>query len=250
MILPIILVTIHWFLSLLAQSLFLHRIAAHGYYKLSRFEEKLGYVFTFLTQGMTYLSPTVYYRMHRVHHSHADQELDPHSPNNASNFIDSLIKVSFTYREIRFNRHKDIPAYPTIVHEWDAFDNFAQNLFVRMMWIPVYFGIYYLLDIPWYGYFFIIFHALMGPIHGTLVNWCGHVYGYRNYDTDDHSRNVIPIDLVLLGELYQNNHHAEPLNPNFARKPWEVDLGGKILSSYMKLRSLILGDAGQSSPTD
>ena len=236
----ILLLTIHWFLSLLAQSLFLHRIAAHGYFQLSRFEEKLGYIFTFLTQGMTYLSPTVYYRMHRVHHSHSDKELDPHSPNNASNFLDSLIKVSLTYRKIRFKKHKGIPAFPTIVHEWDAFDNFAQNGLVRIMWIPVYAGIYYLLNIPGYAYPLIIFHALMGPIHGTLVNWCGHKYGYRNYEIDDQSRNVVPMDLFLLGELYQNNHHAEPLNHNFARKPWEIDIGGMILNVYMKLRSLVV----------
>ena len=26
-------------------------------------------------------------------------------------------------------------------------------------------------------------HFLMGPIHGAIVNWCGHKYGYRNFDT-------------------------------------------------------------------
>jgi len=32
----------------------------------------------------------------------------------------------------------------------------------------------------------------MGPIHGAIVNWAGHKYGYQNFDNGDRSRNTLP----------------------------------------------------------
>ena len=66
-------------------------------------------------------------------------------------------------------------------------------------------------------------HFFMGPIHGALVNWCGHKYGYSNYDNDDHSKNSLPLDFLMMGELFQNNHHKSPNDANFAKKWFELD---------------------------
>ena len=63
----------------------------------------------------------------------------------------------------------------------------------------------------------------MGPIQGAVVNWCGHKYGYSNYDNEDHSKNSLPLDFLMLGELFQNNHHKHPNSPNFAKKWFEFD---------------------------
>ena len=38
-------------------------------------------------------------------------------------------------------------------------------------------------------------HFMMGPIHGAIVNWCGHKYGYRNFDNGDDSRNTLLVRL-------------------------------------------------------
>lgn len=66
-------------------------------------------------------------------------------------------------------------------------------------------------------------HFVMGPLQGAIVNWFGHKLGYSNYDNGDHSKNTSPWGILLLGELFQNNHHAEKLNANFARKWYEFD---------------------------
>ena len=58
----------------------------------------------------------------------------------------------------------------------------------------------------------------MGPLHGAIVNWCGHKYGYANFDNQDKSKNTTPVDFLMLGELFQNNHHKFPNSPNFAKK--------------------------------
>jgi stearoyl-CoA desaturase (delta-9 desaturase) len=66
-------------------------------------------------------------------------------------------------------------------------------------------------------------HYLMGPIHGAIVNWCGHKYGYRNFDSEDKSRNTLIFDFVTAGELFQNNHHKFAMSTNFAARWFEID---------------------------
>jgi stearoyl-CoA desaturase (delta-9 desaturase) len=66
-------------------------------------------------------------------------------------------------------------------------------------------------------------HYLIGPVQGATVNWCGHKYGYRNFDNGDHSRNTGNIGFFLFGELFQNNHHRYPDSPNFAKRWFELD---------------------------
>jgi stearoyl-CoA desaturase (delta-9 desaturase) len=63
----------------------------------------------------------------------------------------------------------------------------------------------------------------MGPIHGAIVNWCGHRYGYRNFATADVSRNTFPIEFITWGELFQNNHHRFAMSPKFSCRWFELD---------------------------
>ena len=78
----------------------------------------------------------------------------------------------------------------------------------------------------------------MGPLHGAIVNWCGHKYGYSNYDNDDHSKNTLPLDFLMLGELFQNNHHKKPNSVNFAQKKFELD-PSYIIIKFMDLIGII-----------
>lgn len=82
----------------------------------------------------------------------------------------------------------------------------------------------------WYLYLLLPAHWLMGPIHGAMVNWGGHKYGYVNFTkTKDESKNTLPIDFLIGGELYQNNHHAFGTNPNFAKRWFELDTTYQIM---------------------
>jgi stearoyl-CoA desaturase (delta-9 desaturase) len=75
-------------------------------------------------------------------------------------------------------------------------------------------------------------HWVMGPVHGAIVNWCGHKYGYKNFDNGDASRNTLPFDFLTGGELFQNNHHKFAMSPNFAVRRFELD------PTYVVMRGL------------
>ena len=64
------------------------------------------------------------------------------------------------------------------------------------------------------------------------VNSLTHIWGYRNYDTTDSSRNNWFVGLVAHGEGWHNNHHAEQRTASHGHRWWEVDL------TYLTIRAL------------
>ncbi len=67
-----------------------------------------------------------------------------------------------------------------------------------------------------------------------VVNGLGHYVGYRNGDTKDNSRNLLPWGIVIGGEELHNNHHLNPASVKLSKKKFEFDVG------YMYLRFLQL----------
>jgi stearoyl-CoA desaturase (delta-9 desaturase) len=62
-----------------------------------------------------------------------------------------------------------------------------------------------------------------------------HRFGYRNYETDEGSRNSIFISIISGGEGWHNNHHADPRSANFGHRWWEVDFSYLIIRLMKKL---------------
>lgn len=111
---------------------------------------------------------------------------------------------------------KDIP-------EWDFIDNLGDMWASRIGWGAAYVVFYLIYADFWWMYLLLPIHFLMGPVHGAIVNWSGHKYGYANYDNNDKSKNSLIIDFLMGGELFQNNHHKHANRPNFAMKWFEID---------------------------
>ena len=53
----------------------------------------------------------------------------------------------------------------------------------------------------------------------------GHWFGYRNTNTKDKSKNIIPIGLIIGGEELHNNHHHNPASAKLSEKWFELDIG-------------------------
>jgi stearoyl-CoA desaturase (delta-9 desaturase) len=58
-----------------------------------------------------------------------------------------------------------------------------------------------------------------------VINGVGHFLGYRNFDCDDASRNIVPLGILIGGEELHNNHHAYASSAKLSSKWYEFDIG-------------------------
>jgi stearoyl-CoA desaturase (delta-9 desaturase) len=226
----IIFLICHWFLSLFFHTFFLHRYASHQMYTTGKKREKLFYFLTWFTQGSSYLIPYSYAVLHRMHHVYSDTEKDPHSPHFFKDAWMMMWHTRLIYNG--FVTGKKLPE-PQFTEEylpvWKKLDRFGDNMIVRLAFASLY-TLFYIYFAPSYWFFLLLpIHFFMGPIQGAIVNWCGHKYGYSNYDNGDHSKNSEPFGIFLMGELFQNNHHKYRNNVNFAKKWFEVDPAYQVM---------------------
>jgi stearoyl-CoA desaturase (delta-9 desaturase) len=210
---------------------------------MNKFWEKFFYFCTFLSQGSSFLNPRAYAIMHRMHHAYSDTERDPHSPHFIKDVFGLMWKTKKIY--LGYQRHKLEPEtqfidrYPT----WTFVDRIGDHLVTRVGFGVFYTAFYILFAAHWWMFLLLPIHFLMGPIHGAIVNWCGHKYGYSNYDNHDHSKNTLPFDFLMMGELFQNNHHKKPNDANFAKRWFEIDPTYPVMKLMHALRIIKLRKA-------
>jgi stearoyl-CoA desaturase (delta-9 desaturase) len=68
-----------------------------------------------------------------------------------------------------------------------------------------------------------------------VINGLGHWWGYRNGESKDKSRNLVPWGIIVGGEELHNNHHLSPASVKLSRRWFEFDLG----YAWLKLFSLL-----------
>ena len=219
----LIFIIAHWYLSLFAQSFFHHRYSAHQMFTMPKWFEKFFFIFSFITQGSSYMSPRVYGVLHRLHHAHADTEEDPHSPKYSSNFMKLMVKTYHKFAGIQSGKIEVQAKLMKNLPDWKWFDKMAGSLLIKIVWSLLYLLFYIKFATAWWMFLLVPVHIVMGPIHGTIVNWFAHKFGYTNYEVEDTSKNLMPFDIFMLGEGYHNNHHAHGSRPNFANKWYEID---------------------------
>lgn len=233
--------TLHWFISLFFHSFFLHRFATHQMFTTTKRWEKAFYFMTWLTQGCSFLVPRAYAVMHRMHHSYSDTAKDPHSPHFFEDIFHMMLHTAKIFRS--FVTRKNMPPEEftrEYIPMWDRLDKVGNHLVTRVLFAALY-TVFYIIFAP-NGWWFLLLplHFIMGPLQGAIVNWFGHKVGYSNFDNGDHSRNASPFGLILMGELFQNNHHHEQKNANFARRWFEFDMTFLIMKCMHKMNIIRL----------
>ncbi|KAB7727677.1 acyl-CoA desaturase [Rudanella paleaurantiibacter] len=210
----------HWYLSIFTQTFFLHRYAAHGMFTMSPRWEKFFYILTFIGQGSSFLSPRAYGIMHRLHHAHADTEYDPHSPSYSKGIFDMMWKTRLFYNDIVNNRDHIPAKFKKGVPNWVFMEWLGDRWPVRLAWGTLYTLVYIAFaPSPWF-FLLLPIHFLMGPIHGAIINWYAHRYGYANFELEDTAKNLLPFDFLMMGESYHNNHHKFGGRANFGGFRW------------------------------
>ena len=225
----------HWWVSVFFQSFYLHRYCAHGMLTMSKGWERFFHFCTFVAQGSSFLMPRGYMILHREHHAYSDTETDPHSPHVFRNLWTMMAHTKDRYRGIVVGTIEPESRFDGECPSWPALDRIASSWTTRIAFGLAYTLFYVKFAPHWAFYLLLPFHYLMGPVHGAVVNWAGHMYGYRNFNTSDKSRNTLFVDVLTAGELFQNNHHRHPTSPTFAKRWFEIDPTFVVIKMLKKL---------------
>lgn len=193
-------------------------------FTMSRGWEKFFYVLSWIFQGSSYLSPKVYGILHRMHHAYADTEKDPHSPKYDANPFAMMWRTKTIYSAMTRDKYPLEERFTKDLPIWDRFDNFADGWISRTFWGAFYIAFFIYFDATWWQWAFMLpIIIVMGPFHGAIINWFAHKYGKVSFKVKDTSKNLLPVDFLMLGESYHNNHHKFPGRPNFGKRWYEVD---------------------------
>ena len=221
---------LYWVTGGLGVCLGYHRLLTHGSFKTSG---PMKFIFALLGGISGEGSALVWVSNHRKHHAFSDQEGDPHSPREGG-FWSHMLWL-FPYHsgtEVAARVHRWAPDL-----ERDRGVRFLHQTF--LLWHFLIGSA--LLATGWslYGREVGISWLLWGlamrmviVFHITwLVNSASHMWGYRNYETTDCSRNLWWVALLTFGEGWHNNHHAQPVSAYHGHRWWEIDSTGWVISA-------------------
>ena len=200
-----------------------HRLLTHRSFKCPKIVE---YAFALAGSLSMQGGALEWVALHRKHHQHSDKDGDPH--NAAEGFWWShMLWVLHTptnenWRAIRRRYTPDL----------------EKQLFYRVLEHTHYLGSI-LLAVGLYflgGWPFVVWGVcvrLVATYHITwFVNSASHMWGYKNFESDDLATNCWWVALLSYGEGWHNNHHAFPTSARHGMKPWEIDF------SYYFIRAM------------
>ncbi len=216
-------VPIVWVLAIghitnICNTLYLHRCVTHGGVRFHPAVEHLMRFWIWLTTGIV---TREWVAVHRKHHAHADREGDPHSP-EVEGFWAILLAGVFFYQRATKDEEMLEKYGRGSPEDWVERNVYSRH---RSLGIGLMLGVDVFLFGPWVGLLVWSVMTIWMPIMGNIINGIGHAKGYRNFGTKDHSHNIYPWGIWILGEELHNNHHADPRSAKFKAKWWEFDIG-------------------------
>jgi stearoyl-CoA desaturase (Delta-9 desaturase) len=204
-------------ITIAAVTIYLHRHSAHRALDLHPIPSHFFRFWLWTSTGMLTKTWTA---IHRKHHAKCETEDDPHSPQ-----IFGLKKVLFEgaklYRQEGANKE-------TLEHFGHGTPD---DWLERKVYSHDRIGI---------GTMVVVNVILLGPIGLTVwavqmtwipflaagvINGIGHYWGYRNFESEDTSANVVPWGILIGGEELHNNHHAYASSAKLSNRWYEFDIG-------------------------
>ena len=205
---------LYWVAVGLGISMGYHRLHTHRGFKTPKlFEYFLAVCGTLTLEG----GPMFWVAIHRQHHQHSDQTLDPHTP-RVSGFWSHLGWVVFGEAQ-----HNDTAIMARYAPDLGR-DRFYQWL-STYHWVPLTtVGLILLAIGGWPMVNWAIFLRVVVGLHATwLVNSATHMWGRRRFVTKDDSKNSWWVALLTFGEGWHNNHHAHPVSARHGLAWYEFD---------------------------
>ncbi len=208
-------VVLHWLTCSIGICLGYHRFLAHRSLKL-RTPARILINLCGVLSGEG--SPLMWAATHRVHHQRSDREGDPHSPNDGtwwSHIMWLFVQHDEKVRQALFEHYTpDLLRDPVLRFFEKTYGLWLMGSGVALFAIG-----------GWPMLLWGLCARLVFAYHSTwFVNSATHIWGYRNYETVDRSRNLWWVALLSYGEGWHNNHHAHPRLARAGHKWWEIDM--------------------------
>ena len=214
---------LYWITGGLGVCLGYHRLLTHGSFTTFR---PVRWFYAFLGGISGEGSALVWVANHRKHHVYSDRDGDPHTPRDGG--LWSHVFWLFPRRPTEVVEAHVARWAPDL--RKDPGLAFLHNTF--LLWHFIIGGA--LLTAGWLAYdratgiswlvwglavrMVIVFHVTW------FVNSATHMWGYRNYPTNDDSTNLWWVGLLAFGEGWHNNHHAFQRMARHGHRWWEVDV--------------------------
>jgi stearoyl-CoA desaturase (delta-9 desaturase) len=204
--------------TIAAVTIYLHRHSAHRALDLHPIVSHFFRFWLWATTGMTTKAWTA---IHRKHHARCELADDPHSPQ-----VFGIKKVLMEGAEL----------YRIEGRNQETLDQFGQG--TPDDWMEK--NVYSKHDRIGIGSMLVMDVLLFGPIGITIwaiqmvwipmfaagvINGIGHYWGYRNFQSEDASTNVVPWGILIGGEELHNNHHAYGTSAKLSNRWYEFDIG-------------------------
>jgi stearoyl-CoA desaturase (delta-9 desaturase) len=205
-------------IAMMAVTLYLHRDQAHRAIDLNPVLRHFFRLWIWLSSGMV---TKEWVAIHRKHHAMVECEGDPHSP-KVFGLRTVLLKGAELYRAESI-KEDTLEKYGKCTPD----DWVERNVYAKYSIAGVY--VLLTIDLILFGLPGITVFAIqmlsMPVFAAGVINGLGHAKGYRNFESDDTSTNLVPIAVLIGGEELHNNHHAFPTSAKFSVRWWEFDIG-------------------------
>lgn len=205
-------------ITIASVTIYLHRHQAHRALDLHPIAAHFFRFWLWLTTGQV---TKEWAAIHRKHHAKCEREGDPHSP-----VVFGIKKVLLEGAELYRAEAKNQETMQRYGHGTPD-DWIEKNLYTKHTAK----GIFLMLaiDIALFGVLGLTVWAVQMawiPITAAgIINGLGHFAGYRNFDCEDASTNLIPWGIIIGGEELHNNHHTYPTSAKLSNKWYEFDIG-------------------------
>jgi stearoyl-CoA desaturase (Delta-9 desaturase) len=204
--------------TIAAVTIFLHRSQAHRALDLHPAASHFFRFWLWLTTGMI---TRTWVAIHRKHHARCETAEDPHSPQ-----VEGLSTV--LWRGAELYRREAANAATLEKYGNGTPDDWLESRLYRAH-PALGIGLMLAVDVALFGFIGLTLWAIQMlwiPFFAAgVINGIGHAGGYRIFQPEDASTNIVPWGLLIGGEELHNNHHAYPSSARFAHRWFELDLG-------------------------
>ena len=226
--------------TIAAVTIYLHRCQAHRALELHPVVSHFFRFWLWLTTGMV---TKEWAAIHRKHHAKVETEEDPHSPQvhgiNRVLWLGVFLYVKEAYVKETMERYGHGTPDDWLerkVYTPHSVSGVMVLLALNLLVFGVVPGVLiWLTQIAW-----IPFWA------AGVINGVGHYFGYRSYDVEHASTNILPWGILIGGEELHNNHHAFAASAKLSSKWYEFDIGWMYIRIF---ESLGLATVKRVAPT-